>query len=312
MCHFGWISYRYRVFGIPVVSEIQLKSLVPDESATQDEDAIVVKWGTVPDKSDKSLLHNSAWCRFNEHEFFYHLPGQVKFLVSDGKTIVVENVNDDLDHMLLFFYSNAIAAVLLQRGLTPFHVSGVLNEDGKVWLFAAPSKTGKSTTALKLNERGFELFTDDTALFELRDGVPMAIASYPMVRVWEETLDNQKVFNNDLAYQMRPDVNKYGIHFHEKFSHDPVEIAGIVFLDNTTDRLDVEPITSGLAFQLLRQNVYRSHWTSKLKLEPSLFALLSGVLQRVSTFVAYRPKESDSFETFADMIMHQIMEVHGD
>ena len=303
--------YNYRVFGIPVVSEIELKSLVPDESDGLADDAINVNWGIASEAFEDRLLHDTTWCRVNDREFFYHLPGQAKFRVSDGKRIVVEKVNDNLDAMLLFFYSNAIAAVLLQRGLTPFHVSGVLNEDGKVWLFAAPSKTGKSTTALKLNERGYELFTDDTALFELQDGVPMAIASYPMVRVWEETLDNQQVFNNELAYKMRPEVNKYGIYFHEKFSHDPVEIAGIVFLDISTDQLAVEPITSGMAFQRLRQNVYRSQWTAKLKLEPSLFGLISGVLQRVPTFVAYRPKESDSFETFADMIMHQILEVHG-
>lgn len=298
--------HSYRVFGIPVISEIELKSLVPDESALLAEDSISVTWGTVSDSIKEPLLHDSTWCKFNKHEFFYHLPNQAKFLISDGKHILVEKVNDDLDHMLLFFYSNAIAAALLQRGLTPFHVSGVLNDDGKVWLFAAPSKVGKSTTALKLNERGYELFTDDTALIEFVDGFPMAVASYPMVRVWEKTLEQQQVFPNKNAYQMRPGINKFGIHFHETFSHEPAEIAGIIFLDNTTDRLAIEPITSGLAFQRLRRNVYRTQWISKMNMERSLFVLLSNVLQQVPTYVAHRPKDKDTFDEFADMISAHI------
>jgi hypothetical protein len=301
-------SRNYRVFGIPIVSEIELKSLVPDDSAAQCDDAIEVKWGTVTDSLNVPILHDSPWCRFSDREFYYHLPNQVKFRVTDGKHIVVEKVNDNLEHMLLFFYSNAIAAVLMQRGLTPFHVSGVFDVRGRVWLFAAPSKTGKSTTAIKLNERGYDLFTDDTALFEIINGVPMAVASYPMVRIWEETLEHQHAFHTEKAYKMRPEVNKYGIHFHDTFSQESAEIAGIIFLDSTTDQLAIEPVSSSTAFKRLRQNVYRSQWTNKLKLERQLFGLLSEVLKKVPTYVAYRPQNKDTFNEFADMIGQVIAE----
>lgn len=299
-------AYSYKVFGQSILSEIPLTALIECDSNDVDPDPIRVRLGVVNENLDSQAVKDSTWYKFNTSEFIYHLPGILKFSARNGNDIVLEPLHDDLNHVLLFFYSNAVAAVLFQRGVTPFHVSGVLDKSGKAWLFAAPSKTGKSTTALKLKERGFELFTDDTALLEIVDGKPMAIASYPMVRIWSETLESQKVFESDRAYQMRPNIEKFGIHFHDEFRQDPVEIGGIVFLNNRTDDLWIEEISTIEAFKLLRQNVYRSNWVASMDLEKELYTLVTAVVSKVPCFQAFRPKDVDSFDAFADMISKKI------
>jgi hypothetical protein len=300
-------SFTYKIFGQPIVSEIQLDALVKCELDEYDIDPIRVRLGVVNENLESQAVQDSTWYKFNATEFIYHLPGILKFSASNGNQIVLEPLHDDMKHVLLFFYSNAIAAALFQRGITPFHVSGVLDKSGKAWLFAAPSRTGKSTTALKLKERGFELFTDDTALLEVIDGRPMAIASYPMVRIWSETLESQKVFASDRAYQMRPNIDKFGIHFHDEFRQDPVEIGGIVFLNNKTDDLWIEKISTIEAFRLLRQNVYRNSWVTGMGLEKVIYGLVTSVVSKVPYYEAYRPKDTDSFDAFADLIVGKIL-----
>lgn len=298
----------YQVFGLPIESEIELPALNPVPAAHQEIEPVVrVVLGSAERQFSSEPLHDAGWFRFSSNEFYYHMPDVVRFYISNGDEIIIEPLCDDWVKMLLFFYSNAIAAMMLQRGLTPFHMSGVLDSTGKVWLFSAPSRAGKSTTAVLLNERGFELFTDDTALLEIVDGKPVAIASYPMVRMWGETLEKQQVFEDSRAYKMRDGIDKFGIHFHEAFNQEPIEVAGIVFLDNKTDDLKIEPVYSLVAFKLLRQNIYRNNWVSKMGLEAQIYKTISNVLARVPAYIAYRPKDVESFDEFADMIVEQIL-----
>ena len=310
-------TYYYRVFGLPIESEIELRALHSDNddedtaSTTileSNEKPILVTIGSASEPFSREILHDGGWYRFNHQEFCYEMPNVVRFLVRNGNQIIIEPLCDDWDQILLFFYSNAIAAVMFQRGLTPFHVSGVLDSSGRVWLFSAASKVGKSTTAIMLKERGYQLFTDDTALFKVIKGKAKAVASYPMVRIWSQTLKKQQVFDVKQAYQMREDIDKYGILFHDVFEQNPVEIAGIVFLNNQTYEMEIEELTPLKAFSQLRQNVYRNNWVSKMGLEAGIYQLITNILSQVPAYVAYRPKNKISFDEFAEMIDDQIIQ----
>src|SRR5690606_23086279 len=114
--------------------------------------------------------------------------------ITNGNTVVIEPLSENVHEVLLYFYSNCLAVILMQRNRLPFHVSGVFVTPGKVLLFAAPSRTGKSTTAIMLQEQGYAPFTDDTAVLTVENGICYAQASYPMMRFWENTIKEQRVF----------------------------------------------------------------------------------------------------------------------
>ena len=300
-------KYLYQVFGLPIESEIELPALIQVKSHSSIDQIVRVVIDSAEIEFSQEPLYDAGWYKFSSKEFYYNMPGVVKFFIRNGEEIIIEPLCDDWLKMLMFFYSNAIAAMLLQKGLTPFHMSGILDDTGKVWLFAAPSRVGKSTLAVLLKERGYELFTDDTALLELIDGKLVAIASYPMVRVWGETLEKQQAFEDSRAYQMRDGVDKFGILFHEAFMQEPVEVAGIVFLNNTTDDLRIEPAQTVDACRLLGQKIYRNNWVSKMGIEAQIYKTISNVLSKIPTFVAYRPQNVPSFDAFAEMINDKIL-----
>jgi hypothetical protein len=202
----------------------------------------------------------------------------------------------------LYFKSNCMAAILFQKNLLPFHVSGVIDPDGGVWLFSATTGTGKSTTALKLQERGFRLFTDDTALIYVQNGVCYSKASYPMLKAWQETLDKQSKYLRSESFQLHSSIKKYGILFHQEFTKHPIRVKGIIFLEKDGESIQIHPITAVQGLGKLLENIYRGEWVSVLKKHQLQFETVTEIAKTLPFWTAKRPVDQDSFESFAAAI----------
>ncbi|WP_346237991.1 hypothetical protein ABDK00_002835 [Niabella insulamsoli] len=299
------MKYYYRAFGIVVASEIELPALLPVEAAATDEDAVQVILGKVPLEltQEGKRADSSAVC--NANEMIFHLPERVKFYISNGNSIVIEPIAADLASQLIYFYSNALAAVLYQRNLIPFHVSGVFTGPGKVVLFAAPSGTGKSTMAVKLQEMGYRPFTDDTAILFVEEGKCFAQASYPMIRLWQETIGEQVLLNEADKQKIYDDGerDKFGFLFHDQFEDGKVEVEQLIFLEQVEGSMvEAREIRNVEAFKKLCDNVYRCHWIPAMKKGKVQFELISQILGAVPHWLAVRPKNAGFIEEFPQFI----------
>ena len=151
------MPYQYQAYGISVVSDIELPALLGIEGEL-DTKSIFVTQGVVNDALQNIPFGQNALSTFNDHEFRHEIPNVAKYYVANGKQVIVEPLCNNWDEILLYFYSNCMAAILFQRNMIPFHVSGVFVDKNKVLLFAAPSRTGKSTTALMLQQARLRSF----------------------------------------------------------------------------------------------------------------------------------------------------------
>lgn len=295
------MTYHYTAFGIPFVSEIELPALLPYNALLPAHNPVQVRLGAVPTNLTTEGQYADHWTYCNASEMIYNIP-EIKFYVSGGNLIIIESTTPDYNAHLIFFYSNALAAILYQRNLIPFHVSGVFTAPGKVALFAAPSGTGKSTLAVKLQELGYAPFTDDTAVLFFQNGKCYAQASYPMIRLWEETLkeqallneaDKQKIYDNG-------EKDKFGFSFHEQFAAEPVEVQQIIFLQKEEIAVpEQRQIKNIEAFKSLSDNVYRCHWIPAMQKSKTQFVLISQILQMVPHTLAVRPQNGDFIEKFS-------------
>lgn len=301
------MQYYYKVFNLICSSSIQLPSFIAVEEALRFDFEVVI--GVVEPSFINEPTIKRDFIQFNENEFFFQLPEIAKYFVSNGNKVIIEPLCEDWDSILMFFYSNCIAAILFQSNLIPFHVSGVLDHTDKLWLFAAPSKTGKSTTALKLKEKGYSLFTDDTALIKIENDCCIAVASYPVLRAWENTMNNQKVYALEEGKQLRAQVNKFGVSFHKDFIGTPQKVAGIVFLEELGTTIQIERIKSIDGMKLLGDNIYRNTWVTGMNKQLLQFQTLSAISQKVSFWKASRPKGKSSFDSFSQAIIDQIIEL---
>jgi hypothetical protein len=299
--------YNYIAFGIIVKSEIELRSL---QTFNGDEcsDFITVKLGKVPSTLKNEAKVSNPFSTFNEKEFIFDVPEKFKMYVCNGKEIVLELLGNNYEEQLIYFYSNGLAATLYQRGLIPFHVSGVFLKDNEVILFAAPSRTGKSTTAVKLQEKGYPLFTDDTAILNIKDGHVYAQASYPMARLWQKSVENQGYFVGDrnLIVNYNSEYEKYGFHFHEQFNSVEQKVVAIVFLETSGDQIIIEPISKSRLVSNLGLNTYRGQWVNGMNLADTQFKLLLDIANSIKSYRAVRPLDSDTYESFTNAIINEI------
>jgi hypothetical protein len=302
------MAYKYLAYSIPIISSIKLPALIENTEilATQ---TITVSEGKVPESLEKPPLESRPFSIYNETEFLYNVPEVARFYVHDGKEIIIERTNGDWSEVLLFFYSICLAAALFQRNLIPFHVSGVFVDENKVLLFAAPSRTGKSTTSVMLQQRGYAPFTDDTAILTVENGKCYAQASYPMIRLWQNTIKAQQVLHETEKFELRSDLDldKYGFMFHEQFVSDKVEVVGIVFLDAEGEEMKTEKLKPSVAIQQLGNNIYRKQWLNGMKKQIIQFKQLTSIVNAMPSWKAHRPKGQATFESFAEMIENQII-----
>ncbi|WP_369765910.1 hypothetical protein [Flavobacterium sp. WC2429] len=303
------MQYNYKVFNLNCTSTIPLPSFILNEVIQKADFEVAL--GTVAPSFQKEPTVKKPFTQFNENEFFYQVPDIARYFVTNGNKVVIDPLCEDWDSILLFFYSNCIAAILFQNNQIPFHVSGVLDKNEGLWLFAAPSRTGKSTTALKLKEKGYTYFTDDTALITIEDNSCVAIASYPMLRAWENTMNNQQVYNLSEGKQLRAEINKFGIAFHDDFVSTSQNVKGIIFLEMQGDSIQIERLKSTDGMKRLGDNIYRNKWVLGMNKQLLQFKTLSAISQKVPFWTATRPKDQPSFDSFADAIIEQIIEVDG-
>lgn len=295
------MEYYYLAFGITIISEIELPALLPVQNQSLKEAPVYVKLGLVPAGlfAEGSPADSNAYC--NANEMLYIIPDKIKFYIANGREIIIEPVSPNYLANLIYFYSNCLAAILYQRDLIPFHVSGVFTQKGKVALFAAPSGAGKSTLALKLQELGYKAFTDDTAVLYIENGKCYARASYPMMRLWQNTLKEQALLKEDAKQQLYEDeeFDKYGFSFHQKFITEPAEVERIIFLQQAGDEIQVKPMSLLEAFTELSNNVYRCHWIPAMQKNRLQFTLISRIIKIVPNIKCVRPQGKDSFNEFS-------------
>ena len=92
--------------------------------------------------------------------FLLEVDGVARYLVREGREIVVERAGNDDGAVTAFLLGSVLAACLQQRGILTLHASAMATDDGAV-LFAGHSGVGKSTLMAALTERGYAMLSDD-------------------------------------------------------------------------------------------------------------------------------------------------------
>ncbi len=298
------MNYYYKVFGLVCLSDIPLPAFIETGDDVKPDFKVHLTNEIPSFKQSPDLI--TPYYKFNQTEFYYQVADLSEYFIRGGNEIFIKPVSEDWNSIFLFFYSNCIAALLFQRNLIPFHVSGIRENNGRIWLFAGPSGIGKSTLALKLTEKGYQHFTDDTALIYPKDGQCLSVPSYPMIRAWKPTLENQFAFDNKNAAKITGSSEKYSIFFHDKFLEEPALVKGIIFLENQGNRILGEKMKPKEGMFRLANNIYRKQWIDGMRKQTLQFQYISRIAQTVPFWMANRPKNDPGFDTFTDVIINQI------
>lgn len=162
--------YSYKAYNLGIQSELCLPELSPCENAAD----VVVRFGNLSHIEQKS---NGGDC------FIGSVPGLGTFLIRGGCEIVLD-IEPNIEESVLrpVILGPLFAMLLRQRGLLVLHASCVAI-DGVAVAFMTYSGGGKSTLAEALNNRGYDLLTDDVMAIDLSGDRPMVIPSFPQIKL---------------------------------------------------------------------------------------------------------------------------------
>ncbi len=295
-------QFKYTGFGLKILSDMEFPELMP---ANFNEEDITITFGQItaddiPEKTSTEKTYPGIKSRF-----YLDIPEVARYLSSQGKSILVEPYNNSAQSTIrLFLLSNAMAALLVQRNQILLHSSAIIYEN-EIILFMGESGAGKSSIAAELSKRGYPIFSDDICVLQpihKEDKSVYAMASYPMMKLWDDTINALDDDQFEKKHKLRPKADKYGHFFHESFVTNAYPIKKIFILNPNLESSDytARKISGLEAFELVGKNTYRSQFIMENNLQKLHMEIISGLILRAEIMVLGRPKDSSTIEKFTD------------
>lgn len=250
--------FKYWAFGLQIESEIEFPELFPFAFEQAD---LKISLGVIPKQLTGDKVVQKVNVIMSPDEYIIRIVNVANYYAAHGNQIIVEAASGaDEKSIRLFLLSNAVAAILHQRDMSPFHASAVFCEGGLA-LFCGRSGAGKSTLATALQVKGYKVFSDDVCVLKPSEesNELLAYTSYPMIKLWEDSFEKVGLSAALKEDQIRPEMAKYARFYHEEFDIQayPVKYVFVLDPDSQVKITEIEKLSSIAAFTKLQRNSYR-------------------------------------------------------
>lgn len=309
LCIFGLkgskLAYTYWAYGLKVGSQIPFPELLPLQNDTPCD--LTVSLGSIPVINKTINGYHSEYYDITPTTYRITIKDVASYSVQDGKSIIIEaHQNADQDSIRLFCLSNAFAAALQQRKTIPLHCAALIDK-GELILILGDSGAGKSTTMASLIKKGLKPFSDDVCVpFHNPETDRICFfSSYPMMKFWRETLEEMGL-ENAVDRKIRPDIEKYGIYFHQSFMTESLSPKITILLDKS-DQISfptIEPISGIELFKRLESNAYRGEYLGFSDLKREHFMLFTQLANQSACFLLKRPSYGNFVKEVAQKIIN--------
>ena len=244
---------------------------------------------------DVPLFRGRGHLVANADHAILEVAGVATFAISEGRRIRVDPVpGAPAGAVSLDLHGTVVALLLAQRGRFALHAS-VVDIDGLGVGLAGRRRAGKSTTALRLAQRGHRLVTDDVS--PLEEGPPVTVHPFGRaVHVSPQAADGLGL-DVSQARPLMPGAPKLAL---PEPVRSPVPLGAIVVV-RVAGGATVEhsAVRGAQAHAILRANVYRAQLLRQLW-EAELFAWAGSIAARVPVHVLTRPVSGWTIDAVAD------------
>ncbi len=288
--------YSYWGFGLNIKSDIAFPELLPKEFDSADINILTKE---VPQHLEGEHVTKKVNVSMNLTEYLHTVPDIADYYVANGNEICIQpQPGADEKSIRLFLLSNAMAAILHQRGMIPLHASAVYH-DGGIILFCGRSGAGKSTTATALQQKGYTVFSDDVCVLQNNTNNELiALPSYPMIKLWEDSFIKIGLGAVEEENKIRPEMAKYARFYHDEFNIAEQKIKRVFILEtgNLNETVEIKKLGPIAAFKILQQNTYRHVQMNGMKKRDIHFAMISKLAGEVSVYKIDRPALGNTIE----------------
>ena len=301
----SWLKMNYySAYGLSIATEIYFPELfVIPPIASPD---MRVRTGKIPAYYLEKAQEQKTSIYISPTDYFLSIDHIAYYFVTSGNEIIIEPMPAaDEKSIRLYFLSNAMAAILYQRGLVPMHASAVYYDDGIV-LFMGDSGAGKSTTVATLQAKGYRIFSDDICVPVWEDNTLKAFAAYPMMKLWKDTFDKARIGPYQEESRIRTELEKYGKSFYDSFDIKARLIKQIFILEKDASLISGVVSFQGIsgieAFKHLQNYAYRLPYVEAMGMKKTYFEVISALSNQIPVTLISRPNDNTTFNDLTQII----------
>ena len=287
-----------RAWGLLIRSSVPLPELQAVESG--EEPQVVIHTGEVPRALDNPTVQSGLF-QADARRYLLTVEGVARYLVSDGRSIVIEPFpGHDDDSVRLFLLGSVFGALLRQRGLTPLHASAVRTPGGAI-VFAGRCGSGKSALAAALYRRGYPLVADEICAVSILDGGAYIAPAPPRLLLLPDVVECLGLDGPGVR-PARPGILKRHVPALDGFEASPIRIRRIYALTTTGVReLSLTAITGSRKVMQIVLLRFRRSSVAGVPVEEDFNSMVS-LARHIDFFQLGRPQGKSSLSETADLV----------
>ncbi len=300
--------YFYKAYGLLFRCSFDLPEFITTEEAEPD---VVITRGKI-EHSFPEHIPAQGYFYATENEAYFAWQTIGKFLVRDGKEIIIESLQTAEERMIRLPLVGTISAVLLhQRGLLVLHSSAVAI-DGKVVSFVGEKGWGKSTMAATLYGRGHILMSDDVVALDMSNPTkPMVIPGFPQFKLYPEAAAFSLGDNPETLPIVASGYDKRIRRITENFSVQSFPLTHIFVLGQGSVP-EIKPLSNQESLIQLITHSYASRFGQKLLTGNRAAQHLhncTSLIKNISIYSLERPKSLPLLSEIAQLVETQTQKI---
>lgn len=289
-----------RFYGLTIASDIDLPEL--DHAPCGIAPDVTIAAGEVADLEGVDPTHIRAYIDGAPDRLRLDLPGKMRMLIADGRTITYTRYPDVADdEVRLFLLGSGIGALLMQRGYIVVHGNAVVFDDlGGAGVCIGESGSGKSTTAIGMMQRGYQILADDICPVSPDGIVPPGM---PRAKLWQDTASLMDIDTAPLA-RLREGDAKFNLPLGGAHCTQGQPIRAFFWLvPEDVAEVSARLIEGTEKFTVLRNNIYRHEYLRPLGLEAKYLRRVADIASAYPVYRVSRPIEGFDIDGVLDTII---------
>jgi hypothetical protein len=305
------MNYYYKVYNFTIKTPFPISELIEIHPQSVDisikEEAILYDLDKV--KSKGAFYNASLKYQINETDVLLNITDTGKILIKNKQTIIIDRLKDVTDEdIALYLLGTVFAYIVMLRGGFALHGSAIKIGSNCV-IFTGNSGAGKSTTAARFVEKGYNLLSDDVCVISFNtEGAALVHPAYPQLKLWDNSVEKLGYDKNCLK-TVSPSWAKFRMEAKSYFQDEPLILNHVFELSpSETDEIKVEKVQGFNKITLLLENTYRNFLIQSLGLERIHFQFCLQLAQQIEVKRINRPKQSFLLEELIEMIETELNE----
>lgn len=252
-------TYNYRVYGLNIKSEIEIREFIKLDNLLEDHIDINYQYGSMP-KRCYELLRDEITDFYEKDEVWFHVKNVASYYICNGNKVIVEPCNNANKVIInIFLMCSCLGFIMLQRGKVAIH-GGTVEANGKAIILTGNRGAGKSTLSTALRLKGYKFISDDVAAIDINNDV-VVNHGFQYQKLCKDAM-NKFGYNEDEVTSFKSDTEmKYIVPVNSEFIYSDTKLFSLIeIIVDDVEEVSIREIKGSMKLNFVIKNIYRGEF----------------------------------------------------